>query len=84
MSHLQPILLTSKLMSLADYITSEVDPWKRKRFGDEIPLVRVLDSLSTDEPLVYVQEPTVGVRWTVRIGGTKLNIQIHSLVALAM
>lgn len=61
-------------MSLADYITAEVDPWKRRRFGDETPLVRVLDSLTTDEPLVYVQEPTVGVRWTVRIDFIKLRM----------
>lgn len=67
-------------MSLADYMTAELEPWKRKRFGDELPLTKALASLHSQDPLVVVQRPSVGGRWTVSADAQQSGIRSDGLV----
>lgn len=52
-------------MALADYMLTELEPWKKKTFNKELPLLHVVDSLSGKRPLVFVQKPLVAGPWTV-------------------
>lgn len=63
-------------MALADYMLIELEPWKSRKFNDELPLLKVVDSLGGDRPLVFVQKPLVAGPWTV----SKLKLDCSLLV----